>query len=425
MRVLVAVCGSIAAYRSVDFVRDLKARGHDVKVLLTRSATEFVSARVFETFLGEAPLSNDVFDTTHAGTDHIRIARWAERVLIYGATAHFLAAYRMGLANDFLQTQLLAFRGDVCVMPAMNPSMWSHPANLDNCAVLEARGVRFWGPVGGRVACGEEGVGHLIAHSEALALFEKLAAPLASPVASAMSSVKSPKVLISMGPMRSRLDSVRFLQNESSGKMGLALIEELKKQGITPKLLLGPVEAAVAAEAERLVGGDRIQRYVDDRDYALALEVESRLCDIFFSAAAVLDFAFERNSPAKFEKQHALEGLNVRPVEDFAASFGRDKEADQWLVSFSAETEVDDRALLERALTKKIAKNADWTLVNRVSPASGPHLAQSEAWILDQDQGIVYLGEARSKSEIAEQLVTEVKRAWDLAFAKSQAHLDA
>jgi len=424
MKVLVAVCGSIAAYRSVDFVRDLKARGHEVKVLLTRAASEFVSARVFESFLGEAPLSNDVFDPTHAGTDHIRVARWADRVLVYGATAHFLASYRMGLANDFLQTQLLAFRGDVCVMPAMNPSMWSHPANLENCKVLEDRGVKFWGPSVGRVACGEEGVGHLIAHEEALRLFEEIS--LSSRVSKSFDSETRPRVLISMGPMRCRLDAVRYLQNESSGKMGLALIEAWKRKGIVPRVLLGPVETSVDLEVERHVGGDRVQRYVDDRDYADLLEVESRRCDIFFSAAAVLDFAFDRDRSVKFDKHQIETGLELRPVEDFAATFGRNKEDDQWLVSFSAETDLDDRALLERALAKKLAKSAEWTLVNRVTSSSGPHASASEAWILDPDQGIVYLGESRTKVDIAEQLVLEVKAAWDTSFkeAASRGSLD-
>lgn len=407
MKVLVAVCGSIAAYRSIDFVRDLKARGHEVKVLLSHGAKEFVSARVFETFLGEAPLSNDIFDPSHSGTDHIAIARWAERVVIYGATAHFLAAYRMGLANDFLQTQLLAFRGQVCVMAAMNPSMWSHPATAENVGVLEARGVTFWGPVGGRVACGEEGVGHLMPHSEALAHFESLSA----------SAPKTQKieVLVSMGPMRSRLDAIRFLQNESSGKMGVALIEALKNAGLVPRVLLGPVDEVLANTVSELVGNANLSRYLSDDDYRQLLAVESRRCDIFFSAAAVLDFAFENVQGAKFNKADLNAGLSLRPVEDFAAAFGRDKENDQWLVSFSAETEGDDRALLERALTKKLAKNAEWTLVNRVSATSGPNSQASEAWILDPDQGIVYLGASRSKNDIAHDLVLEVTKAWDLA----------
>jgi phosphopantothenoylcysteine decarboxylase / phosphopantothenate---cysteine ligase len=415
MKVLVAVCGSIAAYRSVDFVRDLKSRGHEVKVLLTRGAGEFVSARVFETFLGEAPLSNDVFDPSHAGTDHIRVARWAERVVVYGATAHFLAAYRAGLADDFLQTQLLAFAGEVCVMPAMNPAMWAHEATVENVKVLQSRGVRFWGPVGGRVACGEEGIGHLISHEEAFKYFDSVL-PDISPAL--------PKVLVSMGPMRSRLDAVRYLQNESSGQMGLEIVRALKLRGVSVRVMLGPVESALVSELESIVGRSQVHRFEDDRDYSSLLEGEGRLCDIFFSTAAVLDFAFEASQNAKFDKFQLAGGLAVRPVEDFAAAFGRDKDSDQWLVSFSAEVHEDDRALLERALAKKLAKNAEWTLVNRVSENSGPHKRASEAWILDPDQGIVYLGQSRAKQEIAMELVSEVLRAWNLAFAKSQAHLD-
>jgi phosphopantothenoylcysteine decarboxylase / phosphopantothenate---cysteine ligase len=418
MRVLVAVCGSIAAYRSVDFVRDLRDRGHEVKVVLTRAAREFVSAKVFETFLGEAPLSNDIFDATHSGTDHIAIARWAETLVVYGATAHFLAAYRMGLADDFLQTQLLAFQGEVCVMPAMNPDMWAHPATQENVAVLESRGVRFWGPVAGRVACGEEGVGHLIAHAEALKRFDAMGGLGATSVDS--SSHATMKVLISMGPMRSRLDSIRFLQNESSGRMGLELVKVFKKNGVIPRVLMGPVETSVASQVKALVGDKHVLEYADDKDYAALLERETGRCDVFFSAAAVLDLAFSNTLEGKLDRRQLRSPIEWRPVEDFAASFGKRKSDKQWLVTFSAEVEADDRALLERALVKKSDKNADWTLVNRVSEVSGPNTLSSEAWILDPAQNIVYLGESCPKSEIAERLVEAIKKVWGVAAAKPQ-----
>jgi phosphopantothenoylcysteine synthetase/decarboxylase len=206
--------------------------------------------------------------------------------------------------------------------------------------------------------------------------------------------------------------------------MGLEIVRALKLRGVSARVMLGPVESALAAEVESTVGRSRVHRYESDRDYSVLLEGEGRVCDIFFSTAAVLDFAFEASQKTKFDKQQIASGLALRPVEDFAAAFGRDKDSDQWLVSFSAEVDTDDRALLERALAKKLSKNAEWTLVNRVSDSSGPHKSFSEAWILDPDQGMVYLGETRSKQEIASELVAEVLRAWNLASAKSQAHMD-
>jgi phosphopantothenoylcysteine decarboxylase/phosphopantothenate--cysteine ligase len=217
-----------------------------------------------------------------------------------------------------------------------------------------------------------------------------------------------------MGPMRSRLDSVRYLQNESSGKMGLELVRALVRAGLVPQVMVGPVEEDVRSQLASLVGAEQVKAFVDDADYARLVADASRACDIFFSAAAVLDFAFENAAVAKLDKTQLDAAFKLRPVEDFAASFGRDKRDGQWLVSFSAEVEDDDRALLERALGKKLAKNAEWTLVNRVSSDSGPNAAASEAWILNPDQGIVYLGESRSKREIADELVSEIQRAWEL-----------
>lgn len=395
MKLFVGVCGSIAAYRSVDFLRALKSQGHHLKVVLTHSAEEFVSRTVLDTFLQDSMISNQVFDETHSGTDHIAVAKWADSVIVYGATAHFLAQYRAGLAGDFLLTQLLAFEGQVYLMPAMNPSMWSHPSTQENVKTLKERGIRFLGPIAGRVACGDEGVGHLVSHEEALSHFAK-----------GHSLPSQTKVLVSMGPMRSSLDPVRFMQNHSSGLMGLELVRALVEKGISPQVLVGPVDSQVLLSLKDLVSESFIFRYEQPRDYGENLLRLSQNCDVFYSAAAVLDFEFEvLKEKLDRREEKFFEKLKTKPVRDFAKQFGESKSSHQVMVSFSAEVANDDQTLLKRALEKKKSKFADWTLVNRVSASSGPLKESSEAWIIDPSNHVEFLGKQKAKKVLAQILV--------------------
>lgn len=160
-KIALGICGSIAAYRSPDLLKKLVALGHEVQPLVTQSALEFVTPKVLETFAGRKILLPNVFAEDHLGTDHISAARWAENFIVYGATANFIAKMAQGFGDDFLSLQLLAFKGHVTVAPAMNPTMWEHPAVAENVAKLKTRGVKIAGPIWAKVACGEEGLGHI------------------------------------------------------------------------------------------------------------------------------------------------------------------------------------------------------------------------------------------------------------------------
>src|SRR4051812_31281870 len=166
LKICVGITGSIAAYRSPDFVKELVTRGHEVRAVLTEGGKEFVSARVLETFTGSPVLAAHPFDASHFGTDHIALARWADVFVIYGATADFLARYAGGLADDFLCLQLIATESPVVIAPAMNPVMWNHPSVQQNFRTLLSRGVKAVGPIAGVVACGEKGLGHIAGISE-------------------------------------------------------------------------------------------------------------------------------------------------------------------------------------------------------------------------------------------------------------------
>jgi phosphopantothenoylcysteine decarboxylase/phosphopantothenate--cysteine ligase len=321
-----------------------------------------------------------------------------------------LAQYRAGLAGDFLLAQLLAFEGDVYLMPAMNPSMWSHGSTQDNVKVLKGRGIHFLGPVAGRVACGDEGVGHLIAHEEVLSLFKEESALESS-------EEESLRVLVSMGPMRTQLDPVRYIQNESSGLMGLALVRALVIRGVKPQLLVGPVDSEIVDALKDLVPVSALHRYRSADDYGTQLQELTPDCDIFYSASAVLDFEIE-TLQEKLDRRDAAfkDKLKFVPVKDFAREFSQNKRADQWLVSFSAEVSDEDQDLLSRALTKKSDKGADWTLVNRVSSQSGPAKDVSDAWIVDEEGRVEFLGEGLDKFLIAETLAQKTLEAWKLSY---------
>lgn len=169
---MLGLSGSIATYRSPDLIKALTAKGHKVQVALTASASHFVGIKTLETFASSKPYSHDHFADDHFGTDHIALARWANVMLMYGATANSIGKWANGLADDFLSTQYLAFKGPVVIAPAMNPQMWLHPAVQHNVSKLKSYRNILVGPIAGVVACGEEGYGHIASIEDIIAAVE-------------------------------------------------------------------------------------------------------------------------------------------------------------------------------------------------------------------------------------------------------------
>lgn len=392
-RVCVGVAGSIAAYRAVDFVKELVAEGAEVRVVLTRAAQEFVSVKPLETFTGHAVLSAGVFDAGHEGTDHIATARWADVFLVFGATADLLARLAHGRGDDFLLLQLLAFHGPVVLAPAMNPMMWQNAATQDNVKLLLARGFHFAGPVGGVVACGEEGVGHLSPHEEIRDVLVK---------ASRRQGLLSGKrLLLSAGPMRTRVDAVRFLQNESSGRMGLEIARAARALGADVRVLLGPVDEARAADFASFA----TFRYESAADYERELDRLLPDCDLFVSAAAVLDFSVQA-APGKWERDKISGSQLVLPIEvvpDFVARAAARKKPEQRVVAFAAEAGTDTE-IVARAEAKRKKKGVEAIVANPVRAGLGPQATDNVLWVLREGRAPVKLGPA-PKAELAEPLL--------------------
>jgi phosphopantothenoylcysteine decarboxylase/phosphopantothenate--cysteine ligase len=367
-KILLGVAGSIAAYKSPDLVKELKAQGHELRVVLTSSAKEFVTPKTLETFLGARLQSNDVWSEEHLGTEHIEGARWADVILIYGTTANLMAKLAHGFCDDFLSLQVVATTAPVVLVPAMNVEMWNNAATQENLKTLQQRAFKFVGPVEGTLACGEFGKGHVASFEEIqkvlsdLLFFKKKG-----------SFFSGKKVLLSAGSMKTAIDEVRYLQNASSGKMGLEMTKALLEEGANVTLLAGLFSFEIEREFELLKAKSHesalsVLRFEKPGDYRKLIEQEFPRCVVFFSAAAILDFevkAFKGKLPREETRQDLK--LDLIPVEDFVAKAHKLRKTSskkQHIVAFALESGSWDDALA-RAQRKLHKKGADTIVVNR------------------------------------------------------------
>ena len=234
-RVLLGITAGIAAYKAAELARLLVKDGAQVRVVMTRSASEFIAPLTLQAITGEV-VRDSLFDPAHeAAMGHIELARWAELVLIAPATADFLARIAAGLAHDLLSTLCLASGAPLLVAPAMNQAMWRHPATQANVEVLRSRGVTLLGPAEGEQACGDVGPGRMLEPQDIMAAVHRCFAD---------GKLAGRRVVLTAGPTREAVDPVRFLGNRSSGKMGFALAEALVAEGADVTLVAGPVGLA-------------------------------------------------------------------------------------------------------------------------------------------------------------------------------------
>jgi phosphopantothenoylcysteine decarboxylase / phosphopantothenate---cysteine ligase len=349
LRVLLGVGGGIAAYKSAELVRRLRGRGHEVRCVLTRSAAAFVTPLTLEVLTGRAVDQEEYLTATGSGEEaHIAAAQWADVLCIAPATAHLLARLALGLADDFLTTTALAFRGPVVLAPALHTAMWEKEPVQDHVAALRRRGVRFAGPVSGPLASGEVGMGRMADPADIAAEIEAAAQPAASALTGA-------RVLITAGPTFEPLDPVRFLGNRSSGKMGFALAAEAARRGADVTLVAGPVALATPPGVTRV-------DVATAAEMASAVAIHAPAAHLIVMAAAVADFRPRQAASTKIKKEQGVPTLELEPTPDILAGL-RDLAPGAVLVGFAAETgdlETQARAKLER-------KRADFLAANDVS----------------------------------------------------------
>lgn len=362
--ILLGVTGGIAAYKSADLVRRLRAAGCEVRCALTRGAAAFVAPLTLEVLSGhpvhqEEYLSAGGSAAAPAGEEaHIAAAAWADVLCLAPATAHLLARLALGLADDFLTTTALAFDGAVVAAPAMHTVMWESEAVRQHVATLRRRGVRLVGPVEGPLASGEVGMGRM-ADPDAIVGALLALAPRAAGAGEAAASggeLRGRRVLVTAGPTHEPLDPVRYIGNRSSGKMGFALAAEAARRGARVTLVAGPVELPTPPGVVRRDVTTALQ--MQDAVLATATEL-----DLAILTAAVADFRPRQAAAAKIKKAHGLpRTLELVENPDILAGLRAAAPA-AVLVGFAAETEDLDG----NARAKLAAKGADFLVANDVS----------------------------------------------------------
>ncbi|MCS6932499.1 MAG: bifunctional phosphopantothenoylcysteine decarboxylase/phosphopantothenate--cysteine ligase CoaBC [Acetobacteraceae bacterium] len=346
-RILLVVSGSVAAYKALELIRLLRAEGAEVQPLLTEAGARFVTEESLAALSGRRVL-RDLW-AAEAEIGHIRLARWADAVVVAPASADRLARMALGLVEDLAGCVLLATRAPILVAPAMNPAMWAHPATAAHVAALAARGVAFAGPEEGPMAEPESGLGRLM---EPPRLVEAIRALLGGP-----GRLAGRHVLVTSGPTQEPIDPVRYIANRSSGRQGHAIAAALAEMGARVTLVSGPV----AIPDPRGVTVVRVETARQMLAACLAaLPAEAAVC-----CAAVADWRPAEEAAQKRKKipGEAPPPLPLAPNPDILTTLAAHPDRPRLVVGFAAETEN----LLAHAAEKRARKGADWMVANDVS----------------------------------------------------------
>lgn len=357
-RILLIVAGGIAAFKSLQLIRLLRARGARVRAVLTKAGTEFVTPLSLQA-LTENKVYGDLFSLTdESEMGHIQLSRDADLLVVVPATANLLAKMRAGIADDLASTVLLATDKPVMVAPAMNVRMWLHPATAENIAVLRDRGVTVVGPSEGDMACGEFGPGRMVEPEEIVTAIERALATGSANVG----PLSGRSALVTSGPTFEAIDPVRYIANRSSGKQGHAIATALARLGATTTLVTGPTRLADPADV-RTVHIESAREMLEACTSALPL-------DIAVCAAAVSDWRVAREAGQKLKKDGNAgpPALELTENPDILATLSAAGDVRPGLVvGFAAETET----VVEHATAKRLRKGCDWIVANDVSPETG------------------------------------------------------
>lgn len=347
--VVLGVTGGIAAYKACEVVSRLRKLHAEVDVIMTENATKLVAPLTFET-LSCRPVCVDTFTRTESwDVKHISLAQKADVMLVAPATANLMAKLAHGIADDMLSTTLLATKALVLLAPAMNTGMWTNAATQHNLQTLLARGVQTVGPASGHLACGDTGAGRMSEPCEIVEAVCKLLCPV--------QDMQGMRVLVTAGPTVERIDPVRYLTNDSSGKMGYAIAEAAQKRGAQVTLLSGPVHIPAPQ-------GVRVVPVTSTMSLYEAMLAECDAQDAIVQAAAPADYRVAEVAPQKIKKQSG-ENLVLELIEnpDIAKAVGERKRAGQVLVGFAAETQN----VLKNAQGKLEKKHLDLIVANDVT----------------------------------------------------------
>ena len=382
--IVVGVTAGIAAYKAVELVSRLYKEGAEVKVVMTRNATKFVSPLVFGE-ISKHKVAVEMFENVQDwNVEHIAYATWADAYIVAPATANMIAKMSHGIADDMLSTQLLATTAPVFVCPAMNSNMYAHPTVQENLTILSSRGVHVLEPDSGLLACGVEGKGRL---PEPQKIMDWVDFHLGK-----TKLLEGKTVIVSAGGTQEAIDPVRYITNRSSGKMGYAVALKAAQAGAKTILVSAPTDLAVPIGVERII----VRSATEMKE---AIDSHYGSADAVIMAAAVADYRVAEVADNKIKKQETMT-LELVKNPDILASLG-DRKQHQKLIGFAAETQD----VITYGKEKVRKKNLDMLVANDVSKSNaGFDVDTNEVTFIYPGDQIVSLPNM-SKLDVAERII--------------------
>ncbi|MBA2501308.1 MAG: bifunctional phosphopantothenoylcysteine decarboxylase/phosphopantothenate--cysteine ligase CoaBC [Pyrinomonadaceae bacterium] len=349
-QVALGVTGGIAAYKAVEVLRELQKAGCRVRVCMTARACEFIRPLTFRAISGDHVVTDDYAPENPDPIAHITFSQSADLLVVAPATANVIAKFANGIADDFLTSTYLASTAPVIIAPAMNTTMWQHPATVRNLERLRADGVRIIEPEAGIMACGTTGPGRLadpqlIVHA-ALELLEQHGS-------NPLNDLAGERILITAGATREEIDPVRFLSNRSSGRMGFAIAEQAAARGAEVTIVAGVTSASIPA-------GARLLRATTAEEMRASVMRELRGATVFIGTAAVADYRPVNRAAEKIKKRDEQFTLTLEPTPDILAEVARTRHEGLLVIGFAAET----TDVVQHAREKLERKNLDAVIAN-------------------------------------------------------------
>lgn len=387
--VVVGVSGGVAVYKALDVISRLRKKDVEVHVIMTKSATEFVTPLSFQS-LSQNMVITDMFAEPKAWEiQHISLAKKADLMLIVPATANIIGKVANGIADDMLSTTIMATKAPVVFCPAMNTNMYENPIVQRNISLLKELGYEFIEPASGRLACGDEGKGKL---QDTEIIAEETLRRLHS-----TNDLVGKKVVVTAGPTMVPIDPVRILTNRSSGKMGYSIAEEARDRGAEVVLISGPTSL-------RKPNGIKVIDIKTNEDMFNAIKNEFEDADIVIKSAAVADYKAKNYSSEKIKKTDDDLNLIFERDRDILKTLG-DMKKNQILVGFAAESSN----VVENAKGKLERKTLDYIVANDISkPETGFASDENKVTIISKSGEEVSL-EKMSKREVAKNIFDIIK----------------
>ena len=386
--VVIGVTGSIAAYKIANLASMLVKQHANVDVIMTENATNFINPIAFETLTSNKCIV-DTFDRNFQfNVEHVSLAKKADIFLVAPASANVIGKMAAGIADDMLTTTLLAAKCPIYVAPAMNTNMYTNPIVQDNIAKLKGYGIHFITPASGRLACNDVGIGKLASED---VLMDNILREIAMP-----HDLEGLKVVVTAGPTREKIDPVRYISNNSTGKMGYAIAKVAMMRGANVTLISGPTSLDKPRFVETI-------DVLSARDMYEAVVKEAKDADIIIKAAAVADYRPDTVATEKIKKKDGDMSISLERTDDILANLGANKSDKLFLCGFSMETEN----LIENSRKKLDKKNLDMIVCNNLKTAGAGFGTDTNVVTFITKSDIKELP-IMSKEEVAYKLLDEI-----------------